>query len=166
MFSLISHHKKAIIGIVAVVLVFVGYAAIKGGSSTSNSSATLARTSANGTVAGVNDANSPGRLFVTQLLAIQNIHFNTTLFSDPAYQYLQDWSRDLTEQPVGRNNPFAPIGADEGGSTFSEGSSAGFIMTSDDEILKSSQTTTPPAATSSTRRATTTSPAATTTKAR
>ncbi len=54
----------------------------------------------------------PGKEFVTQLLAIQNISFKLDFFKDPVYIGLQDFSREIQEQPVGRPNPFAPFGED------------------------------------------------------
>ncbi len=35
---------------------------------------------------------------------------NSELFSKPAYQLLSDFSTEIPEQPVGRNNPFDVIG--------------------------------------------------------
>lgn len=38
------------------------------------------------------------------------VKFDQTLFSQSAYRSLVDWSPALTNQPVGRSNPFAAIG--------------------------------------------------------
>lgn len=51
-----------------------------------------------------------GREFVTQLLAIQSIRFNLDFFNDPVFRNLQDFSQVIEKQPIGRPNPFAPIG--------------------------------------------------------
>lgn len=131
MFSLISSHKKLIIGIIVVVLLFVGYGMFKGGDSSKPSTGDLTRTTTSRSASSA-DVSAPGKQFVSQLLAIQNIRFNTSLFQDPAFDYLQDFSRELIEQDVGRENPFAPIGI-EGFSGFDPASNSepsGFINTS------------------------------------
>ncbi len=63
----------------------------------------VSQTSAPGAVDG------PGKEFVTQLLAIQNISFKLDLFRDPVFMGLQDFSRELVQQETGRPNPFAPF---------------------------------------------------------
>jgi hypothetical protein len=128
MFSLISSHKKLIIGIIVVVLLFVGYGMFKGGDSSKPATGDLTRTTTSRSASSA-DVSAPGKQFVSQLLAIQNIRFNTSLFQDPAFDYLQDFSRELIEQDVGRENPFAPIGI-EGFSGFSGSEPSGFINTS------------------------------------
>lgn len=127
MFSIISSHKKLIIIIVAVVLLFIGYAAF--GPTGDDPTGELTRQNTTGVTGTAADPNSPGRQFVSQLLAIQNIHYNLELFKDPAYMFLQDYSRELVPQNVGRENPFAPLSSGSGSGIFiTEG--AGFVNTS------------------------------------
>lgn len=47
---------------------------------------------------------------LNRLRALQNI--NTDIFKDPAYTSLQDFTQTVLVQPVGRVNPFAPVGSD------------------------------------------------------
>lgn len=145
MFSLISSHKKLIIGIIVVVLLFVGYGMLKGGDSSKPATGDLTRTTTSRSASNT-DVSAPGKQFVSQLLAIQNIRFNTSLFQDAAFDYLQDFSRELIEQDVGRENPFAPIGI-EGFSGFgpvSGSEPSGFVNTSG----SGASTLVPPAGTS------------------
>ena len=44
------------------------------------------------------------------LLELRSIQLNTTLFSDERFQSLQDFNQDIVSEPVGRSNPFAPLG--------------------------------------------------------
>ncbi len=102
--------NKLVIGIAVVLIVlFVGYFAIKGsGGSNSSSGVTKTAVSTSGSSSG-SGAGAPGQEFVTQLLAIQNITLNLELFNDPVFLSLHDWSHELVGQPISRPNPFAPI---------------------------------------------------------
>jgi len=44
------------------------------------------------------------------LLELRSIQLNTRLFSDERFQSLQDFNQDIVSEPVGRSNPFAPLG--------------------------------------------------------
>lgn len=44
--------------------------------------------------------------------SLQSVTLDQTLFSSPLYRNLVDFSPTLPNQPVGRVNPFAPIGQD------------------------------------------------------
>lgn len=105
--------KKIIIVVIVVALAFGAYAYLfLGGASENTSGVTKqAVTTASGqsSTAGL---DGPGKEFVVQLLAIQNIKFNLQLFADPVFIGLRDWSRELIPQEVGRPNPFAPLRGD------------------------------------------------------
>lgn len=49
------------------------------------------------------------------LLALRAISLDGTIFQNPAFQSLQDFSTEIVPEPVGRPNPFAPLGV--GGSS-------------------------------------------------
>ena len=140
MIATLLKYKGLIIGIVALVLLFLGYSQfIAKKTGTSDSALVPVQTASNST----NQNSGAGREFVIQLLAIQSIHFNTDLFGDPAYTNLHDFSRPILDQPKGRPNPFAPIGDDSntvvGDNTVPSAAAApalaatttGFIKTSD-----------------------------------
>lgn len=105
--------KKISIIVVIVILAFIAYSYMISGNSKSSSGVTKQNV-AGGTAVTPGSAalDGPGKDFVTQLLAIQNIKFNLDLFSDPVFLGLQDYSRDLVPQESGRPNPFAPLDGD------------------------------------------------------
>lgn len=45
---------------------------------------------------------------LAELLELQRIRLDETIFGDPALRVLVDFSQEIEPQPVGRNNPFAP----------------------------------------------------------
>lgn len=47
------------------------------------------------------------------LLELRSIQFNDNVFRDQAFRSLRDYGQPLTPQPVGRNNPFAPLGENQ-----------------------------------------------------
>lgn len=46
------------------------------------------------------------------LASMRTIRLDESLFSDPKFQSLQDFSVSLNPEPKGRPNPFAPLGQD------------------------------------------------------
>lgn len=63
----------------------------------------------------VNDSGSPtedavDRDLVETLLTLRAITLSGTIFADPAFKALQDFGTTIVPEPVGRPNPFAPIG--------------------------------------------------------
>lgn len=55
------------------------------------------------------DAEAVGTQVLGLLNQIQSLSIDTSLFSDPAYLTLQDYSVVIPPVPVGRNDPFAPL---------------------------------------------------------
>ncbi len=108
--SFFSHHKGLFIGAIVIILVFFGYGMVKK-PSTPTSGSGLEKTIVDPASGGV-AADDPGAAFVLQLLAIQNIKFDSGFFQDPIYRELVDQSRPLGERDVGRPNPFLDIGVD------------------------------------------------------
>ena len=51
-----------------------------------------------------------GELSAILKLCELNLNINGNLFKNPLFTSLQDHSRPLPDQEIGRNNPFAPIG--------------------------------------------------------
>lgn len=107
----LSRYKGVIIAVVLIVAVFVGYAILKKPASDSNEGLQLNVVNSN-PAGGVVNAKDPSSALVLQLLAIQNIVFDTKFFEDPVYRQLVDQSRPLGEREVGRPNPFLRIGID------------------------------------------------------
>jgi hypothetical protein len=54
-------------------------------------------------------ANSSDQDIVSTLLTLRAVNLNGTIFSDPVYQSLKDFGKQIVPEPVGRENPFAPL---------------------------------------------------------
>jgi hypothetical protein len=48
---------------------------------------------------------------VAILLQLRAVSLSGTIFSDPVFRSLQDFGSEIVPEPVGRQNPFAPLGA-------------------------------------------------------
>lgn len=95
---ILSH--KIIAGVVAV-LVAVG---IWIGLSSGGSSSSLLDTETVGD-------NGPDQELVATLLALRAVKLDGSLFSDPGFVSLKDFSTEIIPEPIGRPNPFAPLGS-------------------------------------------------------
>lgn len=51
----------------------------------------------------------PGQALVQTLLAVRGITLSGSIFTDPAFTGLKDFSTQIVSEPVGRPNPFAPV---------------------------------------------------------
>lgn len=51
-----------------------------------------------------------GKDLLLSLLKLKTIKLDDSLFKDKVFLSLQDWTIELVPQPVGRNNPFLPLG--------------------------------------------------------
>lgn len=86
-----------LIVILGVVLIaFVGYYLY-----TQNTNSTLM----NGAVD--NQVAVETSLFLERLTVLQGIALDGSLFSDPRFQNLVDFSEPISPQPIGRDNPFS-----------------------------------------------------------
>lgn len=64
------------------------------------------------TVSGL--APEEGGDLIALLLELRSITLDTSVLSNPTFLTLQDFSVSLAPEPVGRPNPFAPIGVGAG----------------------------------------------------
>jgi hypothetical protein len=55
------------------------------------------------------------KVLVDELLQLRSIRLDGAIFADPAFASLRDSGVDIVSEPIGRRNPFAPLG--EGGSS-------------------------------------------------
>ena len=53
---------------------------------------------------------------VETLLTLRAVTLQGTIFSNPSFQVLKDFSTPIIPEPIGRPNPFAPLGVDIAGS--------------------------------------------------
>lgn len=94
----ITKNKTTLIGLVALAALVWGYFAFFGGSS----SAPLTAVSS--------DSALSGNLLTT-LNSLHTIKLDNSIFTDPVFLSLSDFGTTLPDQPSGRANPFAAIGA-------------------------------------------------------
>ena len=51
----------------------------------------------------------PDRDLVSTLLALRAVKLDASIFTDPAFASLKDFSTQIIPEPIGRPNPFAPL---------------------------------------------------------
>jgi hypothetical protein len=95
-------NKTIIIGVAIIVLLFLGYTFFF---SNNNPEDVLVSNSQ----AGVTESAGSTEL-LSLLLELKSISLNTELFDSGVFRSLKDSAVDIVPQPVGRSNPFAPIG--------------------------------------------------------
>jgi hypothetical protein len=54
-------------------------------------------------------AESSDQQLVSTLLALRAVSLSGTIFQDPAFTSLADFSTSIVPEPVGRTDPFAPL---------------------------------------------------------
>ncbi len=99
--------KKIIILILLAIILFVVYAVFLKKDPTSTADGNLI------TSGGVlsEDARALGNQISQALVRIEQIKLDKNIFTDAIYKTLVDRSEPIIEEPIGRPNPFAPIGA-------------------------------------------------------
>ncbi len=100
MIASLLRSKIAIIGIVIVIAGGLWY-----GLTSSSSSAPAGALTSSGS------DTSGDQSIVTTLLTLQAITLSGTIFSDPTYATLKDFTTAIVPEPVGRTDPFASISA-------------------------------------------------------
>src|SRR3989344_8660854 len=99
--SFLSGHK-IIIAIAAIIVAAGIWYALS--DSSAPAPASLVTTENGGEVGG-----SSNRQLIATLLALRAVKLEGSIFSDPAFQGLKDFSTEIIPEPVGRPNPFAPL---------------------------------------------------------
>lgn len=94
--------KKIIITLVILALLFVVYAVFIKKDPTSQA---LLNTDAISP-----EAQAIGSQISQALLRIEQIKLDKTIFNNDIYKTLVDRSEPISDEPIGRSNPFAPIG--------------------------------------------------------
>ena len=113
---------------VIILLVGVGIAGIAWFGMTSSGPAPLLTTE---TVGG-----GPGQELVETLLALRSVKLDGTIFSEPAFTQLQDYSQPIRQEPIGRENPFAPLETAAPASTENTAAAAASQTTTDKKASK------------------------------
>jgi len=97
----ILKENKAILVIVVIIVALLAFYGMSSGGSSSSS--VLSASSPN-TDKAVND-----RELLQLLTDMRNIHLEGNIFESASYTSLQDFGRSIIPEPVGRQDPFAPL---------------------------------------------------------
>ena len=96
-----SSKKTIIIMVVIIVVAIIAYFYYEGGNTVTSSSLETSQVTS--------DAQAAGARVLNLLNQIKSLKIDTSLFSDPAYETLRDYTVAIPQEQVGRANPFAPI---------------------------------------------------------
>jgi hypothetical protein len=108
MMGVLRKHKFLfLIGI--VVIAGVAWFAMSGG--TPSGDAVLTTTTPPSGAAG-----SAQRQLLSTLNDLRSIRLGAEILNDPAFLSLRDFGTDIITEPIGRRNPFAPLGSSSSGS--------------------------------------------------
>jgi len=99
--------KKIIVGLIILVIVFVAYAILK-----PDPTNEVLIGNRGAVVGGVSDqqARVLGAQISQALLKIDQIKLDRSVFENPIFKSLEDRSQNIEPEPIGRTNPFAPLG--------------------------------------------------------
>ncbi len=95
----LAQHKLVLIGISILVAFGVWYGLSTAPSSTSDLETTVVAESGSLADSGL----------VATLLTFRAVKLDGTILSDPAFMSLKDFSTEIVPEPIGRDNPFAPL---------------------------------------------------------
>lgn len=99
-----SKNKKIILGI------FLGIAVLYGGYSFWGSGSDAPQSDTGLSSETVGDHSEVGKSLIMTLETIRAIKLDKSFLDGPIFASLEDFSTEITPQPVGRDNPFAPTG--------------------------------------------------------
>lgn len=119
-----NRYKNFIMIVIAAVVLFIGYNYFFAADDTTGPALTS-------NTSGATTADLAEQELLSILLRLREINLDATVFEDELFRSLQDFSQELRPEPVGRNNPFAPIGV--GGSPVPEDGEATEEVTEGEE---------------------------------
>jgi|TARA_B100001971_G_scaffold73246_3_gene67609 hypothetical protein len=98
--GIFKKYKTTILIIAIAIMAGVAYTILFGGEDS-----TLLVSERQDNAASVEESN-----LLTFLLDLRSVKLDENIFSDPVFKSLEDFGQELTAEPIGRENPFAPIG--------------------------------------------------------
>ena len=101
----ISHNKFLFIGIVILVGGGLWYGLSQSGTPEQSLVTTVAGSTGSPT------QDTADQELVATLLTLRRVTLSGTIFQDPAFTSLRDFGTTIVAEPVGRLNPFAPLGS-------------------------------------------------------
>jgi len=111
--ELIKKYKNILLSVVIIAVAAVLYTVFIGKDGIDTSLLTSSRPSEAAAIVGED--------LLVLLRTLRSIDLNEEFFNDPVFRSLEDFGQELVPEPIGRNNPFAPIGQEEGGTFVEEG---------------------------------------------
>lgn len=109
MIDMIKNNKIAVVAVAVVIAGLAWYGSGLGSGATDG--AVLTSDNPTGAQA------AQERAVLDALLQLRTIELRGDVFSDPAFLSLRDFRSEIVPEPVGRRNPFAPLGASDTTST-------------------------------------------------
>ncbi len=92
--------KNILFAIIAAIILWFGYQMFFASNDVTLSSDTRA----------ISQASRDTQDFLRALQQLRGLQLDNTLFTDPRFQSFIDYRQAIVPEPVGRPNPFAPIG--------------------------------------------------------
>ncbi len=102
-------NNKIIIAVIVIVVIIGGWY----GLSMSQSSAGASLSSGGSLLGSTVVSGDEDSDVLKVLLDMRTIKLDDSIFQNPAFNVLKDTSQQIIPEPVGRDNPFAPVGSDE-----------------------------------------------------
>ena len=102
MFNFLRKHKMTLMGVVLIAGAFIAYQLYF----ESDKEDSVLVSESGGEISG----SVVGREIVVLLDELQAINLDGSILDDPAFQSLVDFEQKVRAEPVGRSNPFIPIG--------------------------------------------------------
>lgn len=121
MMNILTQHKA----IILIVALFAAGALWYGMSQSGSGSSSAIVASGSGVATGAggsvisNAADPETQKILDILLALRSVKLDDTIFSNPAFASLKDFTTEIVPEPAGRPDPFAPLGV---GASLSAGS--------------------------------------------
>lgn len=103
--NFLKEHKMGILVVVVIVIAFVLYSIFFTGE---EDEIITSETSEEASIV-------VGADLLGMLLELKSLTLDSSVFSNEIFRALVDYSVDLAPQPIGRDNPFAPIGFEGSG---------------------------------------------------
>lgn len=93
--------SKSLIGIVVLIIIVLVYFFLTGNKAPESQTLVQLQVTP--------EANTTSSRILSLLNLIENLNIDTEIFSNSAFQSLEDYSIPIPDVPVGRPDPFAPI---------------------------------------------------------
>jgi len=99
--DLFSKHKLIAFGVLGIIVALIAWYALSSGQTPTTSLLTTEATQ--------DASNASDKNLVETLLTLRAVTLSGTILSDPAFTALRDFGTQIVPEPVGRENPFAPL---------------------------------------------------------